>query len=158
MKKSKIIWIVSAVCALFLVAIILVIAFFDCWVGYSNLKKVRKGIPNSTEIAISSPLYFDRYSSVAETVITGDEVKELSKMLIAATDDVSYEGMINASLGYWDTRLTFYCGEDRYVVYIKDEELYVTGKNGYLFEPEGVSEDVYESFYMKIRKILDSVE
>ena len=158
MKKSKTVWIAFAVCAIILAALIAVIAFFDCWVGYSKLNKVRKGIDGSSEVVISSPLYFDRYSSVAETVLAGEEAALLADMLVDATDKVSYEGTFGSGLGYWDTQLTFLNGDERYTVYLKDEKLYVTGKQAYLFEPDGASEDVYEALYERITEILDGVE
>ena len=158
MKKSKLIWIVCAVCAVAVIVLVVVIAFFDCWVGYSNLADVRKNIADSEGIVVSSPLYFDRYSSGAETVIEGDEAADISELLLRAMENVSYVGTVDGSLGYWDTRLTFVSGEDRYTVYLKDKAFYVTDKYGYLFKPDGGSEEAYKSLYSSIVLILDSVE
>lgn len=156
-RKSRAVIAAISVCAVLLAAVIIFVAFFDGWVGKYKLNRLRDSVADCNNVLITSPLYFDEYSSVAEAVLDGEEADSFVGAFIAATEHMSYDGRIEGSVGYWDTQLSFVKGDERYTLYVKEDGVYVTGKSfGYMLTPRGSNEAAYAEFYGMLCKILDN--
>ena len=151
--KNKPLIIAVIICALVLAVIIVVFAFLDCWIGYAKLGKIRREIAECDEILITSPLYYDAYSSGAEASVVGDEAKKLVSDFLDVSEKKSFDGTVGGGVGFWDTRIIFYVGEESFTVYVKNDSFYVTGKNGYLFIPDDT--EAYSQFYSDVCDLLE---
>ena len=151
--------IILSVCAVIVAGITVTVAFFDNWSGNIKLSKIRNGIDTCDEVLISSPLYFDDYSSGAEAVLNGEDARAISESLSEVSEEMKFCGTVDGSLGYWDTKLTLISGEEKYTVYVKEDLLYVTGnKYGYCFEPDEKASEQYNKFYKMITDALDKTK
>lgn len=156
-KKSKAVAIAASVCAVLLIAVVVLVAFFDGWVGKYKLNRLRESIDGCRDVVITSPLYFDTYSSVAEAVLSDDEAEDFANAFTEATASMSYDGKIDGSIGYWDTQLSFSTQDGRYTVYVRENGAYVTGKSfGYMLTPRKNAEQKYAEFYGMLCEILDN--
>lgn len=156
-KNSKAVIAAISVCAVLLAAVIIFAAFFDGWVGKYKLNKLRSNITECRDVLITSPLYFDEYSSVAEAVLSEEEAEALVKAFTEATERMSYDGKVEGTVGYWDTQISFVTGDGRYTVYAREDGVYVTGKSfGYMLVPRKSCGEAYGEFYGMLCDILDN--
>ena len=158
MKSSnKIVTVTLSLCAAVLAAIIVVIVFFDSWVAIAKLSKIEDSIDNCSEVIITSPLYFDNYSSGAEVVLTARQAEELADEFEDVADDLSFCGTSDGFVGFWDTKITFVVGDKTHSVYITDEKIYIaTEKRAYCFESKRDDKSEYTAFYETINSYLNS--
>lgn len=149
-----------SICVSIVLVIILLVALIDPIVGRSKLKKVKYAAENCNEIVISSPLYQDSFLQGAEAVVTGNEMDELTNTFIRASEGVSYDESFDSFGGFWHTKLEFHTSDERYAVYLKDDEIYVVkDTKAYQFDIEDECKEVYETLLNRINQILsDSVK
>ena len=119
--KNKALVIAAVICAVALAVVIVLFAFIDCFIGYAKLGKLRKGIAECDGVLITSPLYYDAYSSGAETYVDGDEAKELVSDFLAVSEKKSFDGTVDGGAGFWDTIIIFYVGDERHTVYVMSD-------------------------------------
>ena len=155
-KGNKAVIITSAVCAAVVAVIVLILALTDPIVGNIKLGKVRDAAQSCGEIVISAPLYKNAFLQGTETVVSGEDARELADAFLSATENTSFDKSFESAGGFWNIKMEFYSSDDRYAVYLRDEEIYVA-KNfkGYLFEIDDESETAYQSFYNRVLEILD---
>ena len=151
-KNNKILIIVIAVITVLVVGLILTLALLDTVVASVKLLRLRDTASNAETVVITAPLYVDSLSFGAETVLTDDEAKALREAFLAATEGASFDTMISGAMGYWDTQIRFYTGDEYASVYLKQDSFYVAGKNGYLFKADT---DEYDDFYKHVIEMLD---
>lgn len=153
-KGNRALTVTVIVCAAIVAALVITLAFGNCWAGYAKLSKVRGNIEGCDEILISSPAYYDAYSSGAEAVLSGNDAKALANDFLSVSSKKDYQKTLDSSVGYWDTKITFYMGDDTYSVYVDENGFYVTGNSGYYFESKDTQ--AYSDFYAKVCGYLEN--
>ena len=155
-KNNKALIITLSLCVSVVVVIILLLTLIDPIVGTQRMKKAKEAAKNSSEIVISSPLYQDAFLQGAEVVLTGEEKEELADLFLAVSEKASYDKSFDSLGGFWHTKIEFHTSNERYAVYLKDDEIYVAnGAKGYEFEIDDDREDLYEKFINRINQMLE---
>ena len=155
-KGNKAIIVTLSICLSVILVIIMLLTLVDPLVGKSKMKRAREVASSCSEIVISAPLYKDAFLKGAEVVINGEEARLLSDMFLSVTEKASYDGSFDSPGGFWNTKIEFFTAEDRFAIYLKDDEVYVTkDTKGYKFEIDDKQEDVYEAFVHTVNQMLD---
>ena len=157
-KKSNALIIAVCICCFILAVLLLVFAFADTVIGNIRLENVRDGAYECDSVIISSPLHSQGITRGAEATLDGDKARELADKFIEATEHTSFDELADGSKGFWHTKLTFISGDESFTVYLKDDEIYVTGKNAYIFEIDDSCENKYSELYDTVTSILDNVK
>ncbi len=153
-KVNKPLIITAVTCAVIIALIIVVCFFLDCLIGHFKLNGLIKEIEECDEILITAPLYYDAYSSGAEAIVTGDEAEGLISYFLEAVNDRHYDGTVDGSLGFWDTRIIFKKNNGSCTVYLDGEGFYIAEKTGYRFVPDDTEK--YLEFYSYICDLLEN--
>lgn len=153
-RVNKPLIITAVTCAVIIALIIVVCFFLDCWIGHFKLNGLIKEIEECDEVLITAPLYYDAYSSGAEAVVTGDEAERLISYYCEAVNNRHYDGTVDGSMGFWNTRIMFKKDNVSCTVYLDGEGFYIVGKTGYSFVPDNAEK--YSEFYSYICGLLEN--
>ena len=155
-KGSKAIIITVSVCLSIILVIVMLLTLVDPIVGKTKIKRAREVAGGCDQIVISAPLYKDAFLQGAEVVIDGEEARVLADIFLDATERASYDGYFDNPGGFWNTKLEFFSAEDRFAIYLKDDEIYVTkDTRGYRFEIDDDREEAYETLVHTVNEMLE---
>ena len=156
-KGNKAIIITVSICLSIVLVIVMTLTLVDPIVGKNKMKRAREIAQICDQIVISAPLYNDAFLQGAEVVVNGEEARALSDMFLDVTETASYDGYFDSLGGFWNTKLEFFSSEDRFAIYLKDDEIYVTkDTRGYRFEIDEVKEEAYETLVHMVNKMLEA--
>ena len=156
-KKGKNLAIIITIVLCVVVMFILLFVFFfaDMITGYRKISEVREKITVCDEILISDPLYDGGVlPGAGEVLVSDDETVAIAEEFIKVTDKLSYEKVLSGSTGFWDISLDFTVDGERYVVYLRNDGVYVAKTNGYLFSIKSQNKDAYADFYEKVNELI----
>lgn len=143
------------ICGILLLALLFAFFFADMIKGRIQLSRALEALERTDTVVITDPLYDGgAFQGTAETVLTGDDATELARELIAATESLSYSGVVDGSTGYWDIRLAYEYDGKAYSLYLKDGGIYSVDKRGYLFEIKDADKEAYLQVYRRTEELL----
>ncbi|MBE6706402.1 MAG: hypothetical protein E7577_02035 [Ruminococcaceae bacterium] len=152
---NKPIIITLIISAVLIATLVLTLAFADRISGSVSMYRLKKGIEGSDTLLISAPTYSDEFPVGAEKKIDGERASELISEIYDIAENAKYDSVMNSEKGYWDTRLTFYRGNESCSLYLRENTVYIGNRNkAYVYKISDSSISQYAELLNQINNIL----
>ena len=155
-KNKRVMVTVIVICAMAVLALLFIFFFADMIIGRARMNDALDALEDTEKIVVSDPLYDGGViPGAAEAVLDGDDAQNIADTLCHAAEKLSFSKVLNGSAGFWDISLTFEDDGKTYVIYLREDSIYVAKTNGYLFKIKSSREAAYSNFYAAVTEILD---
>ena len=148
--------VITIIISVVLVAsLVLTLVFADRAVGSLSMYQLKKGIEGSDTLVISAPTYSEEFPVGAEKRVDGERASELISQIYDITEASKYDSTMSGEKGYWDTRITFYQGNESCSLYLNENAIYIGKRNkAYVYKISDSSISQYAELLNQINNIL----